>query len=211
MQTYGNASLFIGQQVQTGTSGSVLFIDASGNLGQDNNRFRFDGNNVIIGDISPGRLMVGFNDTLPLYTARFLVSRSTSNYLARIENTSSSAGNFGLEVSCLSTNSLCRVFSVYAGGADTNLIAHFFANKSIEFYDKVGIGQSSPSARLHIAAGTTAASSAPIKFISGSLMSTAEIGAHEFLTDDFYLTQTTNTLRHPIAWQDNPIPQQVFS
>lgn len=70
---------------------------------------------------------------------------------------------------------------------------------------------SAPTAKVHIAAGTTTASSAPIKLTSGSLLTAAEAGAIEYLTNDFYFTQSTNTSRHPVAWQDNPIPQQVFS
>lgn len=72
-------------------------------------------------------------------------------------------------------------------------------------------GVTSPTAKVHIGAGSTAANSAPLKLNSGSLNTAAEAGAFEFLTDDVYFTQTTNTTRHNIAWQDNPIPQQVFS
>jgi hypothetical protein len=63
----------------------------------------------------------------------------------------------------------------------------------------VGIGVGSPTAFLHIKAGTTAASSAPLKFTSGSLQTTAEAGAHEFLTDDYYLTITTGAARKKIV------------
>jgi hypothetical protein len=66
----------------------------------------------------------------------------------------------------------------------------------------VGIGVSTPTAVLHIKAGTTAASSAPLKFNSGSLLTTAEAGAHEFLTDDFYLTITTGAARKGIVLND---------
>lgn len=66
----------------------------------------------------------------------------------------------------------------------------------------LGIGQTSPSARLHIAAGTTAANTAPIKLTSGSLLTTPEIGAVEFLTDKAYLTITTATGRTEFALVD---------
>lgn len=75
----------------------------------------------------------------------------------------------------------------------------------------VGFGVTSPTAYLHLKAGTTAASTGPLKFSSGALLTSVEVGAFEFLTDDLYFTQTTSTNRHAIAWQDNPIPQQVFS
>jgi len=76
--------------------------------------------------------------------------------------------------------------------------------------NKVGIGQP-PTAVLHIKAGTTAALTAPLKLTSGSLNTVSEAGAVEFLTDDLYFTQTTNTSRHLVAWQDNPIANQIFS
>ncbi|MBK9258105.1 MAG: hypothetical protein IPM42_21895 [Saprospiraceae bacterium] len=57
-----------------------------------------------------------------------------------------------------------------------------------------------PSAKLHIQAGSTAASSAPIKLNSGSLMSSAEVGAIEFLSDRLYFTKTTGATRETIAY-----------
>lgn len=55
-----------------------------------------------------------------------------------------------------------------------------------------------PTAILHLAAGTTAASTAPLKFTSGALNTTAEAGAIEFLTDTFYATITTGAARKAI-------------
>lgn len=52
---------------------------------------------------------------------------------------------------------------------------------------------------ITIRPGTTTAGTAPLKFSSGSLMTTPEAGAVEFLTDRFYLTQTTGTTRKVIA------------
>lgn len=52
-----------------------------------------------------------------------------------------------------------------------------------------------PTAQLHLSAGTTTASTAPLKFTSGSLLTTAEAGAEEFLTDAFYGTITTGAVR----------------
>jgi hypothetical protein len=50
--------------------------------------------------------------------------------------------------------------------------------------------------------GTTAGSTAPLKFMSGSLMTTPEAGAVEFLTNNLYFTQTTSTARKTIAMYD---------
>lgn len=69
---------------------------------------------------------------------------------------------------------------------------------------QAGFGQSTPTAIVHLKAGTTSASSAPLKFTSGSLMSSAEAGAVEFLTDAFYGTITTGAARKTFAFLESP-------
>jgi hypothetical protein len=66
----------------------------------------------------------------------------------------------------------------------------------------VGIGVTSPTAVLHLKAGTATASTAPLKFTSGTLLTSAEAGAVEFLTDKYYGTITTGTARKEIALLD---------
>jgi len=66
----------------------------------------------------------------------------------------------------------------------------------------IGIGLTTPTARLHLAAGTTSANSAPLKFTSGSLLTTAVAGAVEFLTDKYYGTITTGAARKELALVD---------
>lgn len=55
---------------------------------------------------------------------------------------------------------------------------------------------------ISCAAGSAAAGTAPIKFTSGSLMTTAEAGAVEFLTDKAYLTITTAAARKEFTLND---------
>ena len=52
----------------------------------------------------------------------------------------------------------------------------------------VGIGTTAPTARLHLPAGTATISTAPLKFISGTLNTTSEVGAVEFDGSYFYVT-----------------------
>lgn len=70
---------------------------------------------------------------------------------------------------------------------------------------KVGIGVSTPTAFLHLRAGATTASTAPLKFTSGSLNTTAEAGAVEFLTDAYYGTITTGAARKTFAFLESPV------
>ena len=64
----------------------------------------------------------------------------------------------------------------------------------------VGIGVTAPLAVLHLKAGTIAANTAPLKFTSGALNTTAEAGAIEFLTDAYYGTITTGAERKQFAF-----------
>jgi len=63
----------------------------------------------------------------------------------------------------------------------------------------VGIGITLPTAVLHLKAGTTTANTAPLKFNSGDLLTAAEAGAMEFLTDAYYLTTTTGAVRRTVV------------
>ena len=63
----------------------------------------------------------------------------------------------------------------------------------------IGIGITSPSAVLHLKAGTATAGTAPLKFTSGTNLTTAEAGAMEWDGSRLYITNTTPT-RNTIAY-----------
>lgn len=63
---------------------------------------------------------------------------------------------------------------------------------------QIGINVVNPSARLHLAAGTTSAGTAPIKIVTGALMTTPENGAIEFDGTNLFLTSSTG-VRKQIA------------
>lgn len=58
----------------------------------------------------------------------------------------------------------------------------------------------SPTGRIHLPAGTTSASSAPIKFTAGTNMTAAEAGALEWDGSNLFITQTTGPTRKTIAY-----------
>lgn len=74
---------------------------------------------------------------------------------------------------------------------------------------RLGVGTSSPTAKLHLAVGSATANTAPLKFTSGTLLTTAEAGAIEFLTDKFYGTITTGAARKEFIQGDNAITEGV--
>jgi hypothetical protein len=51
--------------------------------------------------------------------------------------------------------------------------------------------------------GTAAAGTAPLKFTSGTLLSSPETGAVEFNNDTLYFTITTGTVRKKVAMYDD--------
>lgn len=75
----------------------------------------------------------------------------------------------------------------------------------------IGIAVAAPSARLHLAAGATGASTAPLKFTTGTLLTSPEAGAVEFLTDAWYGTITTGAARKTFAFTDSAmaIPSHI--
>jgi len=70
-------------------------------------------------------------------------------------------------------------------------------------------GSTTPTAVLHLAAGTATANTAPIKLTSGTLLATPEAGAIEFLTDKAYLTITTGAAREEITLNDSALTSGV--
>lgn len=59
----------------------------------------------------------------------------------------------------------------------------------------VGIGTTDPKAILHLKAGTTATNTAPLKFTSGTLLTSPESGTVEYDGTNLYFTDSTNTRR----------------
>lgn len=57
--------------------------------------------------------------------------------------------------------------------------------------------------KITVRAGTATAGTAPLKFTSGTVLSTPEAGAVEFNTDTLYFTITTGTVRKKVAIYDD--------
>ena len=124
-------------------------------------------------------------------------SSTITNAYAFRTNIVKGTNAYGLYLAGVEGSSL--TYDVYAADSGAN---NYFAGK-------VGIGQTTPTALLHLKAGTATASTAPLKFTSGTLLTTAEAGAIEFLTDKFYGTITTGAVRHTFATLESAA--QTFS
>jgi hypothetical protein len=77
--------------------------------------------------------------------------------------------------------------NVGIGGAISDITNMTGASVAI-INGNVGIGTTSPTAVLHLKAGTATASTAPLKFTSGVLLTTPETGAVEFDGTNYYVT-----------------------
>lgn len=77
------------------------------------------------------------------------------------------------------------VLFIGAGGTLAQDNSNFFYNDTT---NNLGIQTSSPTAKLHLGAGSATANTAPIKLTSGTLMTTPETGAIEYDGTHFYGT-----------------------
>ena len=66
-------------------------------------------------------------------------------------------------------------------------------------------GDSSPTAGVHIAAGTATAGTAPLKFTSGINLTTAEAGALEWNGTNLFISQTSGPTRKTLAFVGDTI------
>ena len=110
---------------------------------------------------------------------------------------------------------LTSIVSEYTGDGDTNsiygdLIFNTAAGSSplpvervrINYSGHTGFGVSDPNALIHLQSGSTTV--APFKFNSGSLLTSPQIGAIEFVNDNWYGTITTGTERKTFAFLESP-------
>lgn len=148
--------------------------------------------------------MVGINTT----------TSGTNQYLLKIKDSGSfgTVGILGLNKNHATDSMVigfCREdtvkFTMNMEGAASDFAMKAGSNYGL-FYDisenNFAIGGNTTTARLHLPAGTATASTAPLKFTSGTSLTTAEAGAVEFTTDDLFFTITTGAARKGIVLND---------
>jgi len=117
----------------------------------------------------------------------------------------SSTGNFDFQAGNITTTGDIHIASDtglfragvattdYTFGWDGSDAVHTIATGDFVFSGgNVGIGLTSPTAKLHLPAGTASANTAPLKFTAGTALGTPECGALEFNDGRFYITNVAH-------------------
>ncbi len=157
-------------------SPSIVFTQQTGSTSYSE-RMRIDSNgNVGIGTSSP-------SDPLHVIGA---IRASTA---VRAGNGYYQSGSTSTNI----INDVSNAITFQTGGSE---------RARVDASGNLGVGVVSPTAALHLKAGTAAASTAPLKFTSGALMTTPEDGALEF--DGTGLLLTTSGTRSRLALTSSP-------
>lgn len=161
-----------------------------------------------VGDIIPGTgAFTSLSTTLGLTSTANWGSQARfgiAGQAGKIELARGNDGGFTAGLGFVSPTDAGAVELFNAGGSGTFTIK---LNRSISGFTEtfrftsandgslgVAVG-ASVTARLHLPAGAAAAGRAPMKFTSGALLTSAEPGAEEFLTNDRYFTGTDGARR----------------
>jgi len=205
----GGGSLAIGTAITSATAGSVLFAGTGGTLQQKNSDFFYDSTNkrLGIGTATPSNPLSIRNST----TSDGIFLDGTYPRLTIQENTS--GNNFGqlyihnnisgaylsARTTSSNTGSIEASNTLQLGVTGTSTIVNIKSTG-------MGIGTTSPTAVLHLKAGTAAAGTAPLKFTTSgaALLTTPEAGAIEVLADTLYYTGSGGT-RKTLAYTTDGI------
>jgi len=171
----------------TGTAGtSLTFNNAGGDgtLAYDGTDFTFD-KSLRLGDSSSGRISAPAG----VFTLQGLSGTSENLTLTTSANnlvtlSSSTGANLNTDKQFTGVHWLLGS----SGGS-------YFGNGSGGQLRTGFGGVTSPSAKIHVGAGTTGASTAPLKFTAGTNMTTPEAGAIEFDGTDLFYTDSGATRR----------------
>lgn len=125
----------------------------------------------------------------------YITSNSNTLYLAAF-GTAAASTTFGLNRA--GATYLYVDGGNYLGFGTTSTTPVVFATNNLERIriisgGQVGVGVTAPTAALHLMSGTAAASTAPLKFTSGTNLTTAEAGAMEYDGSNLYFTNSTPT------------------
>jgi hypothetical protein len=194
--------LSINDLISLFTQGSIIFVGPSGILAQDNVKLFWDDINF--------RLGIGTN--APVF-ALTIDGTGVAGGSAGLRIRQSGANRYRSDLRMFGQTAVWNAFDDTGGvylpvEIDGNPLQ---INTSSLGQVGIGLGGVAVTALLHLAAGTSAAKTAPFKLTSGPLLTVPEAGAIEFLTDAYYATITTGPTRHTFAFLESPAFTGVVS
>lgn len=205
--TSTNSGLTIKATTGVGTTGADIIFVAGNNGATELARF-INAGNYGFGTSTPGILGV-----------------SAYKYLTLSNTGLTGGGIFEAQLVTASATQDIEILGVYGYNGTTNVAGMqvngdgSITSGNITFFTKTtagiaterirvnsqgrtGFGVTTITAIVHLKAGTATASTAPLKFTSGTLLTIAEAGAIEFLTDKFYATISSGAVRKEITLND---------
>lgn len=111
---------------------------------------------------------------------------------------STAYGFYGLVTT--STGTITNGYTIYLESGGGNRPTNSWGLYQVDtvslnyFGGKLGLGQTTPTARLHISAGTATANTAPLKFTSGTNLTTAEAGSMEYNGTNLFFSPSTTRM-----------------
>ena len=114
------------------------------------------------------------------------------------DNLGAGTNNVGLQLAAGNSN------SSYTSIPSGNWGVYDATGYNSYFNGDIGIKTTSATALLHLAAGTATANTAPLKFTSGTNLTTPEAGAVEWDGVNIYATQTSGPTRKQLAYTSEP-------
>jgi len=153
-------SMAIGEEVELASAGSVLFVDSSGNLKEDNNNFFWDDSNdyLGIGTNTPKTKLDIYESNATDYNPASIPFLSTAGQLIRNQNTADNANYTGLQFVIAGSSGasgygfigIARKASYGDIVFGTRAADGFAERVRVTSAGNVGIGTTSPSATLDV-------------------------------------------------------------
>jgi len=208
----------IGDTITSATAGSVLFAGASGILAQNNANLFWDNTNnrLGIGTTTPNTTLrvVSNNTNMATFsstvspapsitiagTDRSVIIGAQTNTLYVIGGFRAQAETTGAHLTFMNGNAAITYGSLAINSnADIVLTQNNSAKYILLSGGNVGIQTTSPSARLHLPAGSATAGTAPLKLTSGTVNTTPEAGTLEFTNSETGLTFVAVATRRQVV------------
>lgn len=142
-----------------------------------------------------------YNSAIGGYALQNLANGSLNTAIGLASAYSQTAGSFNLTMGAYSNPvSLTGSAQLNIGNViyGTNLYSTESPSSTPTTLGSIGIGLTAPTARLHLAAGTATANTAPLKFTTGTLTTTPEIGSMQY-NSGLWIIDSSNSVRDTIA------------